>query len=422
MGRPEDLRRETERWVADGVISPEQRQAILDRYPDKEPGKEEDEQLSARTLVWLAWLVAGFGFVLLVAWNWTLFASGYKVGGATVVALVLYGASWYSDRHEADRRAELLAFAGALATGAAIVATTELLALPRTNTWPVLFWAMAIALTALVAASPIVTTFGAAVLLFWGLTDTGSPPAPWAFMLVFPVLAVAAERRSRQYSAGAVSLALGVWIVLVGLDTWRSPFTPGVMAIVAGSVIDRWAHLPADRRPAFAHVIPALALAGLGLAFLGGAALQGAAPPTLWGELGLVLPGAVLVVALTTLALWPAGAQPEPRWRPQVLGGLVVLWIATVLAAGGQEVVPTWWTWTWTLLPSIALVALTISAVREGVRARNLGLFAVGVLAMVALVVMHFSGETNRAGRSAVVLFAAAGVLWWVSRTLRPAK
>ena len=45
MRRPEWLTRETEPWEAEGVITPEQRQTILDRYP-----ASHDEQLTSRTL------------------------------------------------------------------------------------------------------------------------------------------------------------------------------------------------------------------------------------------------------------------------------------------------------------------------------------------------------------------------------------
>jgi hypothetical protein len=335
------------------------------------------------------------------------------------VALTLYGTAWLASRRGADRLAELLAFAGALAVGAVLLASTESLALLPTNSLPLLFWALAIAVTAIVSSSPITTALGTGVLMIWVFTNSGTPPAPWAFVLVFPSLAIALERRTRPYAAGALTLALGVWVVMVGLDTWQSPFTPGVMALVAGAAIDSWAHLPSHRRPAFASVTPALALVVFGLGLLGVAAIQGAGPPALWGEPAVVLPGMVLVVSLTAIALWPSVVERKARWRSQVFGGLVVVWIGSALAAGGQVPVPAWWYWTWMALPSIALLAVTVTAVREAVTAKNTGLFVVGGAAIVALIGMHFAGDVNRAGQSVAVLFAAAGVLWLVSRTRR---
>ena len=97
-------------------------------------------------------------------------------------------------------------------------------------------------------------------------------------------------------------------------------------------------------------------------------------------------------------------------------GGLLLVWAGSSVAASGQTPAPVWWSWMWVTLPSVALVAVAVSAVREGVAVRSPALFVVGVLAMVALVVMHFTASSNRFGRSALVLFAAAGVLWWMSR------
>jgi len=416
MRRPEWLTREAERWETDGVITPAQRQAILDRYPSH------DEQLTSRTLVWLAWLVAGFGFILLVTWNWATIDVRLKLGGTIAVALALFVSAWQASRRGQDRRAELLAFAGALAAGAVSAAVAEWLNLPRTNTMPLLFWSLAIAVTALSVASPITTALGAGVLAFWAMTETGRPPAPWEFMFVFPFLAVAAERRTNPYSAGVLTLAFGTWVVLIGLDTWKASSIPGVMMLAAGGALDVWAHLPQGRRPAFARATPALGLVVAGLTFQGVAALQGAAPPMLWGDPAIVVPGATLLVALTMVALWPSSAQKAARGRPLMFGGLVVLWIVLSLIAGGRAPQPTWWSWVWIALPSVALVVLAVSAIREGADMRDRGLFAIGVAAMIALVVMQFSDEANQFGRSAVVLFTAAGVLFWASRTLRPTK
>lgn len=411
MRRPGWLTRESERWETDGLISADQRRAILDRYPPAQ-----DEQLMSVTFVWLAWLVGGFGFVLLVAWNWAQIPTSLKLGATTTVALGLYASAWLAAGRGAGRRAEHLAFAGAIAAGAVAAAVTEWLGLAASNTMPMLIWALVIAVTALVAASPPTTALGAGVLLFWAMTETGRPPAPWAFIAVFPFLALALERRSQVYAAGAVTMSMGIWAALIALDSWRSSAVPGVMLLMAGSAIDLWAHLPEQRRPAFARAGPALVMMVLGLTFQGAATLQGGAPPALWGDPAVVLPAVTLLGSLTLVCLWPSAAQAAARWRPAVFGGYTVVWVAAALAAGGQTPVPVWWSWVWTALPSVALVVIAVSAVREGQAGENRWFFAVGVLAAVALVVMHVTGSANRFGRSALVLLAAAAVLWGISR------
>ena len=47
-------------------------------------------------------------------------------------------------------------------------------------------------------------------------------------------------------------------------------------------------------------------------------------------------------------------------------------------------------------LPSVALVVVTITSVREAVTERNVALFVIGVAAIIVLVVMHFTGEVHR--------------------------
>lgn len=414
MRRPEWLARETEEWEADGIITPAQRRVILNRYPPTQ-----NEQLTALTLVWLAWLIAGFGFVLLVAWNWTGIDVNLKVGATSAIAVGLYAFAWVSARKGLSWRAEVLAFAGALALGAVAFAVKEWFALPPASTFPMLMWALAIALTALFAASPITATLGAGVMVFWALIETGRPPAPWPFIFVFPFLAVALERRSQPYAAGAVTLSLGISAALIAMDSWRSSAVPGVMLLAAGSAIDVWSHLSEGRRPAFARVTPALAMIAVGLLFQGSATIQGGGPTRLWGDPTIVVPALTLLAALTIVSLWPSSALRNARWRPLMAGGYVLLWTGLSLFGNGQTPAPAWWTWTWTALPSIALVVLAVSAVREGVDVENRGLFVVGVLAALALVAMHVTASASRFGRSALVLFAAAAVLWWISRTVR---
>lgn len=414
MRRPEWLARETEQWEADGIITPAQRRVILNRYPPTQ-----NEQLTSRTLVWLAWLIAGFGFVLLVAWNWTGIDAGLKVGATSAIAAGLYGFALLSAGKGSSWRAEVLAFAGALALGAVAVSIKEWLVLPDVSTLPMLMWGLAIAVTALITASPITTTLGAGVLAFWAMTDMGRPPAPWPFIFVFPFLALALERRSQVYAAGAVTLSLGIWAALVAMDSWRSSAVPGVMLLATGSAIDVWAHLSEGRRPAFARVTPALAMIVLGFMFQGSAAIQGGGPPRLWGDPATVVPALTLLASLTIVCLWPSSAQRQARWRPVMAGGYILLWIGLCMFGRGQTPSPAWWTWTWTALPSVALVVLAVSAVREGVDNESRGLFAVGVLAALALVVMHVTASATRFGRSALVLFAAAAVLWWISRIVR---
>lgn len=66
MRLPHGLPAELDAWQRDGLITVEQRRAILARY---DPAGNEAQQAST-VLTWLALVVAGIGAVVLVAWNW----------------------------------------------------------------------------------------------------------------------------------------------------------------------------------------------------------------------------------------------------------------------------------------------------------------------------------------------------------------
>ena len=75
MRLPTWLVTESEAWQRDGLITDEQRRAILARY---EPSATAAEQASS-ALTWLAVLAAGIGAIVLVAWNWTSIPDLVKV-------------------------------------------------------------------------------------------------------------------------------------------------------------------------------------------------------------------------------------------------------------------------------------------------------------------------------------------------------
>lgn len=413
------LTRESERWAADGVITPEQRAAILGRYPDD----ASSTLFGSATLSWLAWLVGACGVILLVAWNWDGLSHSAKVGGTLVVTLAAYAAAAWLWQRGAPGRAELLAFAGALLAGAFVAAITEMWKVQQT--WPMLAWAVVIAVTALVAASPVTTTLGAGVLLFWVLVDSGSPPASWAFLAVFPLLAVALERRSHWLAAGATSLALGGWVTLTAMELWQGPSAvPAVFAIAVGAAIDAWAHRPDGRRPAFARATPGLVFMIGGFALMTAGALARSSPGAWFAYASTTTPALVLLGTLVAVSVWPAttrsgeaGTSAPPYRRPQAAGAIVAIWLALWFVLPPQAgPAPEWWAWLWLVVSSAGLVGITISAVAESVATRDRGVLFAGIGAMLVLILVHITAAgPGRFGRSALVLFVSAAALWWTT-------
>jgi uncharacterized membrane protein len=410
------LKQETERWTDEGLITPEQRQAILARYPDN----DDSPLFGGATLAWLAWLLGGFGLILLVAWNWDGLPHAAKVGGTAVLTLAAYGAAVVALRGGRAGRAELLAFAGALIAGAFIAAVTESWHVGDTPTWPLFTWAAVIAVTATAFASPVTTALGAGVLLFWAMTGTGEPPASWGFLLVFPVLAVALERRSHWLAAGCVSVALGGWVTLTSMELWHTPSAaPVVFLLAIGAALDAWAHRDPSRRPAFARTTPALAFMIGGFALLAASALS-RSPSSVWLSDPVSMgPALALLGALLVVGLWSAEqtdfSPSEARWlhRARLVALAALLWTAIWIATASAAPMPAWAAWFALLVSTTGLVGLAISAIRESATVHSRSILLAGVASILTLILVHITAGPNRFGRSALVLLVSAAALWW---------
>lgn len=396
------LNRESERWTDDGVITPEQRQAILARYPD------EQALFGGATLAWLAWLVAGFGLILLVAWNWEGLSHTVKVGGTAALTLGAYAAAAWSARAGRSGRAELLAFAGALAAGAFIAAATDMWTIGETQTWPLLAWAVVIAVTAAVMASPTTVALGAGVLLFWVLTDTGRPPASWSFLVVFAILAAALERRTHWLASGSLSVAFGGFVTLTAMELWRTPSAaPAAFLLAVGAALDAWAHR-AKARPAFARTTPALGFTIAGFAFLTVESLTRSSLGLWMSDPAAMGPAIVLLVALIVVAIWTPGIT-----RARVTGLVATAWTAVWATTGAMTEMPLALSWLWLLVASAGLVGVAISAIRESATLHSRAVLLAGIASILTLVLVHVTSGPNRFGRSALVLLASAAALWW---------
>ena len=411
------LTRESSRWVDDGVITPDQRDTILQRYP----GDIRDPLFSGSLLTWLAWLVAGSGIILLVAWNWESLSHAARVGGTCALTLVAYLAAVREWRGGRVARAGMVAFVGSLLAGASVAAMTDMWQVDAGQTWPMLVWAVVIAVTAAVTASPVTTALGGGVLAWWVLIDAGRPPASWAFLLVFPLLAWAAERRSHWLSSGTLSVAFGGWVVLTAMEVWEgSSAVAAVFALTVGAALDAWAHAPAGRGPAFARPTPALVFTMSGFALLTAGALSRSAPGAWLSEPASQAPALVLLASLAGVALWQSGTRGWTRAR--LVASVVMTWMVLWIAVAPVEPVPAWWSWMWLVVASAGLVGLTVSCADEAMRTGNRGVLLAAIGSILLLIVVHITAGPNRFGRSSVVLLVAAAVLWWVTSRHKPMR
>lgn len=408
MSRESWLDSESERWQQDGLISDETRRAILARYPRQASDP-------SRILIPLAVLTAGVGIVLLVAWHWQELPAAVKLGLTSLLTIALYaGAAWSARRgNTASTEIWLL--------GAALGAFTLFAALADVYLWNdaqavTLYCAIAAAVTAAATGATLVTALAAATLGWW-LIVSGGGTIPWQFLLVFPLVAFAAEQSRHRAVATLTAVAFGAWVMIMAANTWNSSTSPVLFVILAGAALEQWSQQPPMRRLVFARATPASAMAVGGLA----AALLGAVhtnPAALGATASLFdthsgqspWPALVLGACLVIVAF---GVSRQAALRPRMLAVVVALWFN----AAAARRVAMFGDWLWVALFSAALLFVGASLVRESARSHDRGTFTLGLTAVIALVLIHFSSGTPLRGSS--VLLVSAAVLFLVGRQSR---
>lgn len=405
MSRESWLEHESANWQADGLISPETRQAILARYP-VQPADP------SRTLIPLAVLTAGVGLVLLAAWNWARLSDAVKVGFTATLTMGLYAAAW-----RAARRASAWREAWWLA--APLGAWTLLTTVSEVRGWhddkTLAFWcAVVAAVTAASNGGVLVAVLGAAAPAWWLLQDGGGH-MQWAFPLVFAVAAVGVERACHRAPAIVAAVSFSVWAAMLVGSTYAVSELMPLATLLAGAALVQWSRQADTSRPAFARQTPGRAVMVIGLGMLllvtlhpsdadagAGVLWRVRAGYRAWEALALV--GGLIVIGT---GLWPRAARvaAEGRWA----GALALAWFAAASASQLTRV----GAWVWVTLASGLLLGCGAAWVREASATRDRGTFALGILSVVVLTGAHFTVNPGggTAWRGAAVLLMSAAAL-----------
>lgn len=417
MRTPPGLIAESEAWQREGLITAEQRRAILARY---ESTADETPQPGA-LLTWLAAILAGIGGVVLVAWNWTAIPPAAKVAITAGPMLGLYAAAAFAARARRDLIAERLALLAALFAGGVLFVTDDLLHVDSARTYTLPVWALVLAATAALTPSAWTGLVGAAVAGWAMLVAGGSPPPPWWYLTVWPLLAVAVERAPNRWASGSVTLGFGLWVFMVVTNTWNDqPAAPAIAGLLAATWLYTITLAPAARRPAFARATPALVLTLLGLAILLPSGAHRAisdwrlAADRIW-------PPLALMAALAAGTLWSVSKAGMWRSRPAGLTLLAALWLVAWLTLPAHIRTSAALQWTWTVVFSGATIHLAAAAVRDASRTRDLGQFLVGLAAVAIFVIVRIADARSLVW-SGALLIGSAILLWWLGRVwMRPA-
>jgi uncharacterized membrane protein len=417
MRLPHRLGRELDAWQRDGLISDDQRRAILSRY---EPAASASQQAST-ILVTLAILAAGTGVVVFLAWNWNAIPPLVKLGNAILAVAASYAASAVKARAGKHVHAERLAFFGALLSGGALFVGAEMVHADPERTGILMLWAIVLASTAWLTPSALSALAGTVVLVWWMLVTAGSPPAPWAFLLIWPMLAAAVERAENRLAAGGVAIAFGIGAFFFTFAVWGDrvgamPVAAFAVALLAGAWLDALAHTDAPRRPAFARATPALFVVLLSLVWLLPSGFHREmgdwrdASASAWPVLALAGALAVMTVRLSvTRAGW--------RWRSLTLVVISIAWLLAWFVTPAAYRASGIARWTWTVIFSAAMVWVGSLAVREASTTGDRGVLGLGVVAIVAVVVIRAADAQGGLLVQAALLLALAALLAWLARS-----
>jgi uncharacterized membrane protein len=185
------LSRESEAWVADGIVTAEQAAAVRSRYADV---REERRGSATTALAVIGAIAVGFGVIGFVAANWEEMSHGVRLALLTAVVAGSYAAGFHlRDRTGSRPRVgEALYLLGVLLFGASLFLVGQMYNVEAHDPFALLLWAGGAIATAVVVRSRAIAATAVLIFTAWvgfefglALDDAGSNT--WA---AFPVVAV----------------------------------------------------------------------------------------------------------------------------------------------------------------------------------------------------------------------------------------
>jgi uncharacterized membrane protein len=227
------LQTESERWVRQGLISAQQRGAILARYPADGVGSR-DRTVMIFSI--LGSLLVGAGVILYVAANWPRIPSVLKVLAIVAATLGSYGAGFYFQvRGNSPRLGQGLIFLGSLLYGAGIWLIAQIFHFDTDFPAGFLAWGAGVLPLAWATGSRPVLYLATGLLLVW---TVGAQAKEGAYNHLFPVLMMGAvlplaRRTESRLAEAATLLGLFLWYALnVGRDELAA--TNGASLLIIG--------------------------------------------------------------------------------------------------------------------------------------------------------------------------------------------
>ncbi|HEX5798957.1 MAG TPA: DUF2157 domain-containing protein [Gaiellaceae bacterium] len=381
----ERLGRESERWVAEGLITAEQAAALRGRYEGAAAVREEPRGRAASALAVVGAAAVGFGVIGFLAANWEAMSHGLRLALITAAVGGAYAAGYeLRDRTgRLPRVGEALYLLGVLLFGAALFLVGQMYNVEAHDPLALLVWSAAAAVVALAVRSPAVAV--AALLIF----------TAW----------VGFEAGTALEGSGEDATALAVLAVLYGGALY------GLGTVALERIRAAWL---TETRLAVAGRRLGLLIAAAGLfvfTFSEASDELGSAGRSLdgWLQAALLLVAAVALASAVALAL---GARRSGRGEAAVFAVAVALLLIGVFAGGSGDL--------YALLFNLVFAALALGAILSGYLNDEPWLVNLGVaLVAIDLVARYFDVFWSALPRSLGLILAGILVLaiaWGLER------
>ena len=214
------LRRETRRWVDEGLVEPFQAERILNRYGTS---LNDTGPSALGLLTGLAGLFAGLALLLLVSANWEQLPRLARFAGLVTLTAVLNG--WGVLRLARAGTGGGLLFLGGFAYGASIMLTGQMYHLGEHFPNGLLLWTLGLVPLTLLSGGRLLALQGLAVAVAWMLLEYRFA-APWLMPLFLAVAFWVAWRRRVAGLALAALAATAVWLNLMLAWVYATDFGP----------------------------------------------------------------------------------------------------------------------------------------------------------------------------------------------------
>ncbi len=373
----EQLGSETERWVADGLITVEQAAAVRARYEGGGAAHAESRGRAASALAVIGALAVGFGVIGFFAANWEAMSHGVRLALLTAVVGGAY-AGGYQLRDRTGRLprvGEALYLLGVLLFGAALFLVGQMYNVEAHDPLALLLWAAAAVVVALTVRSRAISWAALAIFTTWvgfeagvALEDSDEDATALAVLAVFYGGAL--------YGLGTVALERirAPWLAETGFASAGRRL--GLLLAAGGLFVFTFAEA-ADELDGTAR------------------SLDG------WLQAALLLVAALALASAVALAL---GERPSGRYESGAFAVAVGLLLVGVFAGGNGDV--------YALLFNLLFAGLALGTIYAGYLNDEPWLVNMGVvLVAIELIGRYFDVFWSALPRSAGLIGAGVIIL-----------